>query len=68
MKFLADENVDKPIVECLRKDGHEVLYVLEIEPSISYEKGVGVLPQNRLGDHISCIREYFDHLISGHGH
>ncbi len=36
--------------------------------NISYEKGVGVLPQNRLGDHISCIREYFDHLISGHGH
>lgn len=35
MKFLADENVDKPIVEHLRKDSHEVLYVLEIEPSIS---------------------------------
>lgn len=35
MKFLADENVDKPIVERLRKERHEVLYVLEIEPSIS---------------------------------
>ncbi len=34
--------------------------------AISYEKGVGVLPQNRLGDHISCFREYSDHLISGH--
>jgi len=33
---------------------------------ISYEKGVGVLPQNRFGNHISCLREYFDHLISGH--
>lgn len=35
MKFLADENVDKPIVERLRKDGHVVLYVIEMEPSIS---------------------------------
>jgi len=35
MKFLADENIDKPIVERLRDDGHIVLYVLEMEPSIS---------------------------------
>ena len=35
MNFLADENVDKPIVERLRKDGHIVLYVIEMEPSIS---------------------------------
>ncbi len=35
MKFLADENVDKPIVDRLRKNGHTVLYVLEMEPSIS---------------------------------
>ena len=25
MKFLADENVDKPIVERLRDDGHTVV-------------------------------------------
>ncbi len=35
MKFLADENVDKPVVDHLRKEGHEVLYVLETEPGIS---------------------------------
>jgi Domain of unknown function (DUF5615) len=35
VKFLADENVDKLIIERLRKDSNEVLYVLEIEPSIS---------------------------------
>ncbi len=35
MKLLADENVDKPVVERLRKDGHIVLYVAEIAPSIS---------------------------------
>lgn len=38
MKFLADESIDKPIVERLRKDGHIVFYVIEIEPSISDEK------------------------------
>ena len=35
MKFLADEDVDKPIVERLRKDGHIVFYVIEMEPGIS---------------------------------
>ena len=35
MKFLADENIDKPIVDHLRKEGHVVLYVIEMEPSIS---------------------------------
>ena len=35
MKFLADENVDKSVVERLRKEGHVVLYVIEMERSIS---------------------------------
>jgi len=37
MNLLADEGVDKPIVELLRQDGHEVLYVAEMEPSIPDE-------------------------------
>lgn len=35
MKFVADENVDKQIVESLRTSGNEILYVLEIQTSIS---------------------------------
>ena len=35
MKLFADESVDRPIVERLRQDGHEVLYVAEMAPSIS---------------------------------
>ncbi|WP_373529011.1 DUF5615 family PIN-like protein [Nostoc sp.] len=34
MKFLGDENLDWQIVERLRLDGHEVLYVVEMEPGI----------------------------------
>jgi predicted nuclease of predicted toxin-antitoxin system len=34
MNLLADEGVDKQIVERLRQDGHDVLYVAEMEPSI----------------------------------
>jgi len=37
MNLLADEGVDKPIVEQLRQDGHRVLYVAEMEPSIPDE-------------------------------
>jgi predicted nuclease of predicted toxin-antitoxin system len=34
MKFLADENMDVAIVERLRQDGHQVWYVVEMEPGI----------------------------------
>ncbi|MEH2409717.1 DUF5615 family PIN-like protein [Nostoc sp.] len=34
MKFLGDENLDWQIVERLRLDGHEVLYVVEMKPGI----------------------------------
>jgi len=34
LKFLADENVDRPIVARLRTEGHTVIYVLELAPSI----------------------------------
>lgn len=35
MNLLADESIDRQIVERLRHDGHEVLYIAEVEPSIS---------------------------------
>ena len=34
MKLLADESIDLPIVESLRRDGHFVLYIAEMEPGI----------------------------------
>ena len=38
MNFLADESVDRPIVDALREDGHAVLYVTEMDPGISDEE------------------------------
>jgi predicted nuclease of predicted toxin-antitoxin system len=35
MKVVADESVDRPVVERLRQDGHDVVYVQEHSPSIS---------------------------------
>ena len=35
MNFLADENIDQQIVGRLRDDGHSVLYIAELNPSIS---------------------------------
>lgn len=35
MNLLADEGIDRQIVERLRRDGHEALYVAEMDPSIS---------------------------------
>ena len=34
MNVLADESIDAPVVARLRSDGHSVLYVAEISPSI----------------------------------
>jgi predicted nuclease of predicted toxin-antitoxin system len=34
MNLLADESVDRQIVERLRLDGHKVLYVAEFAPSV----------------------------------
>jgi predicted nuclease of predicted toxin-antitoxin system len=35
--LVADESVDKGVVERLRYGGHEVIYIAEISPSISDE-------------------------------
>ena len=37
MRFVADESVDSAIVERLRRDGHEGLYVAETQPGIADE-------------------------------
>ncbi|MBN2411515.1 DUF5615 family PIN-like protein [candidate division KSB1 bacterium] len=38
MILLADENIDKEIVDGLRFAGYDVLYVAEMEPGITDEK------------------------------
>ena len=38
MNFLADESIDRQIVDHLRQDGHAVRYVAEMEPGISDDK------------------------------
>ncbi len=37
MNLVADESLDRQIVERLREDGHVVTYVAELEPGISDE-------------------------------
>ena len=38
MRFVADENVDRRIVERLGEDGHEIEWIAELFPSVSDEK------------------------------
>jgi predicted nuclease of predicted toxin-antitoxin system len=37
VRFVADESVDKQIVDGLRAGGHSVLFIAESEPSVSDE-------------------------------
>lgn len=50
MNFLADESVDYQIVERLRLEGHEVLYVAEMEPSIPDD-----LVMQRANEHFALL-------------
>jgi predicted nuclease of predicted toxin-antitoxin system len=38
MMLFADESVDRPIVERLRNDGYDTLYVAELSPGITDEE------------------------------
>lgn len=35
MNLLADESVDRPVVDRLRQQGHDVVYVAELSPGMS---------------------------------
>lgn len=35
MNLVADEGVDRQIVERLRQEGHDIVYIAELAPSIS---------------------------------
>ncbi|MCD6290750.1 MAG: DUF5615 family PIN-like protein [Anaerolineae bacterium] len=47
MKILADEGVDRPIVERLRRSSHQVWYVAEMEPGISDDVVLDLADQER---------------------
>ena len=47
MNCLADESVDRQIVERLRQDGHQVRYVAEMEPGISDENVLDLANKER---------------------
>jgi hypothetical protein len=34
MKIVADESVDRQIVDALRGEGHTVIYIAELDPGI----------------------------------
>jgi len=48
MNFLADENVDRQIVDRLRQDGHILRYVVEMEAGISDDTVLDLANRNRL--------------------
>lgn len=49
MTFLADEGVDRQIVERLRLDGHQVVYIAEMSPGITDET---VLMESRISESV----------------
>ena len=65
MNRVADEGVDRPVVERLRQDGHDVVYVAELSPSIADEE---VLQQaNALGAILQTADKDFGELVFRQG-
>jgi predicted nuclease of predicted toxin-antitoxin system len=61
MKFLADENMDVAIVERLRQDGHQVWYVVEMEPGIPDDEVLALA--NREGAILITADKDFGELV-----
>lgn len=65
MMLLADENVDHPIIERLRAEGHHVVSVAELSPSISDDE---VLQQaNEIPALLITGDKDFGELVYRHG-
>ncbi len=47
MNLLADEGIDRQIVDRLRKDGHDVSYIAEMEPGISDSSVLNIANRNK---------------------
>ncbi len=61
MNFLADESVDRQIVEKLRYNGHNVLYIAEIGPGITDEEVLKL--SNKAGTLLITADKDFGELI-----
>ena len=46
MILVADENIDRSIVERLRGEGHKLFYVAEMDPGISDDEVLGIADHN----------------------
>lgn len=61
MNLLADEGVEAHIVARLRQDGHEVVYIAELEPGISDDVVLG--RANELGALLLTADKDFGELV-----
>ncbi|MBX0331386.1 DUF5615 family PIN-like protein [Oscillochloris sp. ZM17-4] len=61
MNIVADEGVDRPIVDQLRQDGHDVVYIAEESPSITDDEVLRIA--NTRGSVLLTIDKDFGELV-----
>lgn len=61
MNLLIDESVDRQIVEKLRRDGHNVVYVSEMDPGISDDAVLSIA--NNMGALLVTADKDFGELV-----
>ncbi|MDA2925689.1 DUF5615 family PIN-like protein [Acidobacteria bacterium AH-259-G07] len=57
MNFLVDESVDQPIVDRLRENGHDVIYIAEMDPGISDQR-ILVLANEKAALLVTCDKDF----------
>ena len=65
MNLLIDESVDRQIVEELRRDGHNVVYVSEMDPGISDDAVLSIA--NNMGALLVTADKDFGELVFRRG-
>lgn len=61
MNLLIDESVDRQVVEKLRQDGHNVVYVSEMDPGISDDEVLSIA--NKMGALLVTADKDFGELV-----
>lgn len=57
MNLLADESIERHVVEWLRSDGHTVLYVVEMDPGLP-DDAVLDLANDRIATLLTAARDF----------
>jgi len=62
MRFIADECVERQIVERMREGGYKVVYIVETNPGISDAEVINIVNSEK-GILITCDKDFYEYIF-----